>query len=176
VLEAVADLHRRGVPFVLALAGEGSAREALERRAAELGVAAQVRFVGVPGDLGPLLGAADLVIQPSAASHVPGPLLQALARARPVVAVETGGVTELIEDGLNGRLVPPGDAGALADAIEGAYRRSDAARRMASHGALRVRDEFSWPRVVETYEEVYDEVLGLASFEPEHDRVVREGR
>jgi glycosyltransferase involved in cell wall biosynthesis len=93
-------------------------------------------------------------------------LLEAMARARPVVASAVGGVPEVIEDGVNGRLVPPGDPGALADVLESFHRKSDAAFRLGRRGAERVREAYTWERVVENFEGVYDEVLGLASFEP----------
>jgi glycosyltransferase involved in cell wall biosynthesis len=176
LLEALAELHGRGVPFTVALAGEGSLRETLERRAAELGLGARLHFLGAFGDLGPLLLAADTVVLPSPGDGVPRVLLEALARGRPVIAGGTGGVLEVIDDGVDGRAVPPGDARALANALEALYRRPDAARRMGAQGALRVREEFSWTRVAEAFEEVYDEVLGLASFVPERGRAAYDAR
>jgi hypothetical protein len=97
---------------------------------------------------------------------LPLSLLEALARGRPVVASRVGGVPEAIEDGLTGRLVPAGDPAALALVLEDFHRRPDAARRMGLEGAARVQAEFTWPRVVESFEEVYDEVLGLATVTP----------
>jgi glycosyltransferase involved in cell wall biosynthesis len=84
-----------------------------------------------------------------------------------VVASAVGGIPEVIEDGVHGRLIPAGDARALADVLEQFHRRPDAALQLGRAGALRVRESFTWSRVAEQFETVYDEVLGLASFSPE---------
>jgi glycosyltransferase involved in cell wall biosynthesis len=166
LLDALARLRGRSLDFVVALAGEGSLRGVLERRAAELGLGAKVRFLGQVETLGPLLMAADLVVLPSLWEGLPLTLLEAMARGRPVVASAVGGVPEVIDDGVHGRLVPPGDAAALALALEECHHKPDAARQLGARAADRVRREFTWARVVESFEAVYDDVLGLASFTP----------
>jgi glycosyltransferase involved in cell wall biosynthesis len=167
LLEALAAARRRGLDFVVALAGDGSLRASLERRAAELGLTDCVRFLGMVEEIGPLLAAADAVLMPSRWEGLPLTLLEALARARPVVASAVGGIPEVIEDRVSGRLVPPGDVAALAEALEWLHRRADLAAALGREGAARVRERYTWERVVESFEEVYDEVLGLASFAPE---------
>jgi glycosyltransferase involved in cell wall biosynthesis len=166
LLDALAQLRSRSLDFVVALAGEGTLRGALERRTAELGLSGKVRFLGQVETLGPLLMAADLVVLPSRWEGLPLTLLEAMARARPVVASAVGGVPEVIEDGVHGRLVPPGDATALAAALAECHHKPDAARQLGARAAERVRREFTWERVVAAFEAVYDDVLGLASFTP----------
>ena len=166
LMEALAEVKRRGLDFVVALAGEGSLRAALERKVAELGLTDCVRFLGMVEEIGPLLTAADAVVMPSLWEGLPLTLLEALARGRPVVASATGGIPEVIEDRVSGRLVPPGDVAALAEALEWLHRRADLAAALGREGAARVRESFTWERVVQSFEEVYDEVLGLASFAP----------
>ena len=164
LLDALAEVRRRGLEFVAVLAGEGRQRAALEERARALGLEANVRFAGQVDDVGPLLAAADAVAMPSRWEGLPLVLLEALARGRPVVASAVGGVPEAVSDGEHARLVPPGDALALAGALEEFHRHPDAALRMGWRGAMRVRERYTWERVVETFEAVYDEALGLASF------------
>ena len=166
LLEALAEVWRRGLDFALAIAGEGSLGPALEARAQALGVGGRVHFLGQLEDLGGLLAAADAVVLPSLWEGLPLALLEAMVRARPVIASAVGGVPEVVEDGVTGCLVPPGDAHALADALEQAHRRSDRAARIGRAGAERVRRDFLWPGIVEQFEAVYDEVLGLATFTP----------
>jgi len=166
LLESLAELGRRGLPFQAAFVGEGSQREELERLALEAGLSDAVRFLGEVDDLGPLLLAADAVALPLLDERVPASLLEALGRARPVVASRTRGICQVVEDGIHGRLVPPGDPGALAAALESFHRAPDAARRLGENGELLVREEFTWARVVAAYESVYDDVLGLATFTP----------
>jgi glycosyltransferase involved in cell wall biosynthesis len=164
LLDALAEVRRRGLEFVAVLAGEGRQRAALEERARALGLEANVRFAGQVDDVGPLLAAADAVAMPSRWEGLPLVLLAALARGRPVGASAVGGVPEAVSDGEHARLVPPGDVPALAGALEEFHRHPDAALRMGWRGALRVRERYTWERVVETFEAVYDEALGLASF------------
>ena len=166
LLEAGALLRARGLDCTLALAGDGSQRAALEARAAALGIADRVRFLGQIETIGPLLLAADAVVLPSRWEGLPLALLEALARARPVVASAVGGIPEVITTEEHGILVPPGDAAALAAAVELFQRRPDMARRLGEAGARRVRETYTWARVTEQFEAVYDEVLGLASFAP----------
>jgi glycosyltransferase involved in cell wall biosynthesis len=167
LLEALAEVRRRGLEFVVALAGEGTKRAALEARAQELGLSKHVRFLGQLEEVGPLLAAADAVVLPSRWEGLPLGLLEAMARDKPVVASAVGGIPELIEDQVNGRLVPPGDATALADVLESFHRKQDAAMRLGRRGGERMREGYTWERVVEEFEGVYDEVLGLASFAPD---------
>ena len=165
LLDALAEVRRRDHDFVCALAGDGTLREPLARRAAELGLADHVHFLGRLDDVGPLLLAADAVILPSRWEGLPLILLEALARARPVVASAVGGVPDVVEDEVTGRLVPPGDPAALADALEGFHGRPDAALKLGRAGEQRIEEAYTWPRVAEAFELVYDDVLGLASFE-----------
>ncbi|HEY6865946.1 MAG TPA: glycosyltransferase [Candidatus Eisenbacteria bacterium] len=165
LLDALAEVRRRDHDFVCALAGDGTLREPLARRAAELGLADHVHFLGRLDDVGPLLLAADAVILPSRWEGLPLILLEALARARPVVASAVGGVPDVVEDEVTGRLVPPGDPAALADALEGFHGRPDAALKLGRAGEQRIEEAYTWPRVAEAFELVYDDVLGLASFD-----------
>jgi glycosyltransferase involved in cell wall biosynthesis len=84
-----------------------------------------------------------------------------------VVASAVGGIPEVVEDGVHGRLVPADDPAALAAVLEWFHRKPDAAQRLGRHGAQRVQEAYTWERVVESFEAVYDEVLGLASFAPD---------
>jgi glycosyltransferase involved in cell wall biosynthesis len=167
LLEALLSLSRRDVQFTAALSGDGSLRQALERRAATLGIESSVRFLGAAVELGALLRAADAVVIPSRSDDLPFSALEAMVRGRPVVASAVGGLPDLIEDGVNGLLVPPGEPQLLADALERLARRPDEGRRMGLRASDAVREGYSWSRIVEAYESVYDEALGLATFAPE---------
>ena len=175
LLEALALLRQRGIDFVCAFAGDGSLRESLESRSDALGLGAHARFLGQLEDPAPLLAAADAVVLPSRWEGLPLVVLEALARGRPVVASAVGGIPEVIEDGIHGRLVPPDDAPALAAALEDCFRRSDVAQQMGRRGARLIQERYSWPRVVESFETIYDEVMGLAAFE-DSGRRGRRGR
>jgi glycosyltransferase involved in cell wall biosynthesis len=172
-VEALGIARQRELPFVAALAGGGSLRDAIERRLAELDLDASVALIDDLEDPGPLLMAADAVVVPSLWDSLSTVLLEAMARERPVVASAVGGAPDVVENGVTGVLVPPGDASALADALESFHRHPDAARRLGHEAAHRVGGDLTWQRVVEAYETVYDEVLGLATFVPEREAVAR---
>jgi glycosyltransferase involved in cell wall biosynthesis len=126
-------------------------------------------------DVGGLLSAADGVLLPSRWGGLPLVLLEAMARGRPIVASAVGGVPDAIEDGVTGTLVPPNDVPALAGALETLHRRADLARRLGQEAAEVVRERFTWHAVVEAFESVYDEALGLAGVTPEEPSVPRGG-
>ena len=123
-LEALAQVE----DVSLIVAGDGPERGALERRAQELGLSPRVRLLGArPRDEVLLIfRAADAAILTSAWENLPHSVLEALAVGTPVIATAVGGVPEVVRDGVNGLLVPPGDVGELARAI----------RRVSSDGAL----------------------------------------
>ena len=176
LIDALARVRERGLDFVAVMAGEGSSRADLERRVREAGLGGHVHLPGRVEPIGPLLMAADACVLPSLWEGLPLSLLEALARGRPVVASRVGGIPEAVEDRATGRLVPAGDASALAAVLEEFHRRPDAGRRMGLEGAARIRAEFTWPRVVDSFEELYDDVLGLASVTPRAPgRVSRRG-
>ena len=166
LLDALAELRRRGLDFTLAVAGDGALRADLEKRARELDLGGRVCFLGALDDVGPLLAAADAVAMPSLWEGMPLVLLEAMVRSRPVVASSVGGVPEVIEDGVHGVLVPPGDPLALAGELERFHRKTERAVRLGRAGGERVRRDYLWQAVAEGFEAVYDEVLGLATFTP----------
>jgi glycosyltransferase involved in cell wall biosynthesis len=103
----------------LVVAGNGPERAALERRAREFGVEGRVRFLGSVSrdDVLRLFRAADASVLPSAWENYPHTVVEALAVGCPVIATAVGGVPEVVRDGENGLLVPPGDPPALAAAV-----------------------------------------------------------
>lgn len=118
LLHALARVRRR-MPAVLEVAGDGPARGDLEALAGRLGIEAAVTFLGIQNRAGvaSLMRRADALALPSLVENQPVVLLEAQASGLPVIASDVGGVREVV-DARSGRLVPPGDEGALADAIE----------------------------------------------------------
>lgn len=120
VIDAVAELRRRQRPVELAVAGEGPEADALQRRAAELGLTQSIHFLGfVPDDgVAEFLSGVDVFVHASSSEGLPYVLIEAMRAQLPIVATAVGGVPEMIEHGRTGFLVQPGDADALADAID----------------------------------------------------------
>jgi glycosyltransferase involved in cell wall biosynthesis len=150
-LEAIA----RNEDVRLVIAGEGDERPALERRAAELGVGDRVRFLGAqPRErVVELFHAADASILSSSWENFPHTVVEALAAGTPVLATATGGVAEVVHDGVNGLLVPPGDADALAAAVRRFFADAELRERLRAEAAPSVA-AYSRDSVFERLEQV----------------------
>jgi glycosyltransferase involved in cell wall biosynthesis len=144
------------VGFVLF--GDGPLREPLARQIAECGLAERFVLAGFRADLGRFLPHCDLLALPSYTEGLPVIVLEALAAGVPVVATAVGGTPEVIEEGVSGRLVPPGDPGALARCtVE--LLRSDAQRRaMGEQGRQRVREQFTFAAQALQYQRLFEEL------------------
>jgi glycosyltransferase involved in cell wall biosynthesis len=140
LVEALA--ARNGGDVRLTVVGDGPERAALEAMAAPLGE--KVRFTGFRSqeEVAAILATAHGFILPSFAEGVPVVLMEALAAGLPVIATRITGVPELVEDGVSGFLVTPGDPAALRDAIERLNALPDRGRAMGARGRARVRAEF----------------------------------
>jgi glycosyltransferase involved in cell wall biosynthesis len=166
LLRALAEVNRRGLPFVALLPGGGPLKPLLADTAESLGLSGHIRFEDAMDDPGPLLWAADAVIFPVMGGPVPFSLLDAMARERMVVASDIPAIRETLAGGSAGTLVPTADPHALADALEALHRRPGDAVPIGREAARRVDEELSWERVLSACEEAYDETLGLATFAP----------
>jgi glycosyltransferase involved in cell wall biosynthesis len=136
----------------------GAYRDELADEAEQLGVADRVVFAGYREDATELMSRAAIVALPSTTEGLPVVLLEAMARARPVMATPVGGVPELVADGETGLIVPPDDPKALADALLRLLGDRGFAQRLGDAGRERVRSAFSADaqesRILELYEEV----------------------
>ena len=150
-------------PVHLEVVGDGPERARLEALASRLGVAERVRFHGVvPADvLARHYTAADAFVLPAvvdAKGDTEGlgvVLVEALAHGVPVIASATGGIPDVVRDGVTGLLVPPGDVPALARAIGQLAGDPARAGRLAAEGRRQVEDGFGWPGIVARLEAVY---------------------
>jgi glycosyltransferase involved in cell wall biosynthesis len=131
-----------GVGFVLF--GDGALRPTLEKQIAAHGMTGRFVMAGFRNDLSRFLPNADIVVLPSFTEGLPNVALEACAAGKPVVATRVGGTPEVIVDGLNGFLVPPGDPVRLARAILKLLRSRSARRAMGEHGLARVRSAFTF--------------------------------
>ena len=116
------------------LAGEGPERDRLGDLAAELGVASRVSFLGWQEDPQAVIRGADILVCPSRHEPFGNVIAEGLACGRPVISTRTNGGLELIEDGVNGLLVPVDDAAAMADALGQLMRDTGLAARLAQGG------------------------------------------
>jgi glycosyltransferase involved in cell wall biosynthesis len=159
LLRAFAEARRALPELQLHVAGRGPLEPALRALAKELGVADGVRFLGHVAPVQRAIEDAAIVVVPSMGEGFGMVALEAMERARPVIAAEIGGLGELVEDGVTGRLVRAGDPQPLAHAIVGLGRDLDAAARMGEAGRRRALDRFLQERCTDRTELLYREQL-----------------
>ena len=145
LLEAVAQLRPRFPALRLTLIGDGPDRAALEAQAAHLGLTDITDFLGYRSqdEVAQMLATTDVFTLPSFAEGVPVVLMEALASGVPVVTTQIAGVPELVVQGGNGRLVPPGDGAALQKEIAALLNDPAARQSLGAAGRDRVRQEFN---------------------------------
>jgi glycosyltransferase involved in cell wall biosynthesis len=143
----------------LALVGDGPERGRLERRARELGIGGRVHFVGQVEDPSPYLRRARLFVLPSWAEGMSNALLEAMAFALPVVATRVGGNVDLIQDGVTGLLVEPGQPEQLAAAMARLLADEGFARTLGCNARGAVLGQPSMEVTVNRYLEVYGSLL-----------------
>jgi glycosyltransferase involved in cell wall biosynthesis len=154
-LEALA--ANEGVTLVIA--GEGDERAQLERDVAELRLQDRVRFLGAqPRErVVELFAAADASILSSSWENFPHTVVEALSAGTPVLATATGGVAEVVRDGVNGLLVPLGDSAALAEAVRRYFGDEELRERLRANAIPSVV-EYAPERVFARLEETLKRV------------------
>ena len=119
-------------------------QQELEAKAASLGLGDRVRFLGFREDIPALLEAVDFVAHTSVAPEPFGRVIvEGMLAGKPVIATRAGGACEIIEDGITGRLVTPGDADALAKALRALIEQPNEAARLARAGRASAHERFS---------------------------------
>ncbi len=153
LLEAARDVDAEFV-----VCGDGRALGAMRSLARRLGIAERVRFTGWLGgaELARELGEASVVALPSVWPEPFGLVgIEGFAAGRPAVATATGGVRDWLEDGVSGRCVPPGDAAALAGALNELLADPDRQRAMGIAGRSTVEEKFSPQRHLAVVSDAY---------------------
>jgi glycosyltransferase involved in cell wall biosynthesis len=155
---------RESIPELrLDLAGRGPLEPALRALAKELRIDDAVRFLGYVAPVQRAIEESAFVAVPSMGEGFGMVALEAMERARPVIAAEIGGLGELVEDGVTGFLVPPGEAEPLAAAIVALAADPKLRARMAAAGRRRALDRFLQERCTDRTEILYRELLAARS-------------
>ncbi len=144
---------------LLVVVGQGNERERLERLAEDLGIAGRVVFTGYRENASAYVDAFDVFVMPSISEGLGLALLEAMTLRKPVVATYTGGIPEVVEDGVNGLLARPGDAGSLAFAIARLLKDRLLAARLAGAGRRTVEERFDARIMAEKTVNLYRRLL-----------------
>ncbi len=151
-----------GWPGELCIAGDGPERLRLQAEAEEL---PRVRLLGAkqPEEVARLLSQADLFVLPSVdlegqAEGTPTALMEAMAAGLPIVCTDAGGIRHLIQDGINGLVVPQRDSAALAQAIRRLAAQPEL-RRAMGEANRRAAESRAWPAIARQVDEAYRHAL-----------------
>ena len=159
VIRAIAALRARGASTRLEVFGDGPSRTDLEALITELGVADSVTLLGHVADPGIRVGRAAVSVLSSTYEGQPLAVLESLMRGTPVVAYDINyGPRDMVEHGVNGLLVPPGDVEALTDAI-GQILDDDALRARLAAGARATVDRLGPVPVMRRWAALLTDVL-----------------
>ena len=173
LLAAFRRLRERCRDATLLIIGDGPERGRLESLARDLGLGMHVRFLGMRRDVDRVLPALDVFVLSSLSEGMPVTLIEAMAASVPVVCSAVGGIPKVVEDGLEGLLVPgiPPDPRTSPEPVVSEYVERFAAtvgrvlvepglgRALAERAAKRARAEFSLESMAASYRRLYDEAL-----------------
>jgi glycosyltransferase involved in cell wall biosynthesis len=137
------------------VAGEGPLRPELERLARDLGLGGRLHLCGSVADVPGFLAGLDVAVLPSLTEGMSNALLEYMAAGRAVVATAVGANARLVEDGVTGLLVPPGDAGRLAAAVGKLLSDPALAARLGAEARRRVAERHGRPAMVRRFEDFY---------------------
>lgn len=148
------------LPARLIFVGDGPDRPMAEELARNRGIGDRVVFLGKQESVEELLACADLFLLPSESESFGLSALEAMACEVPVVGTRCGGLEEVVEDGVTGRLLPVGAVDAMANAAVEILGDEERWKRMGRSGREVALERYSPDRIVAMYEAVYAEVLG----------------
>jgi len=151
------------VPARLLLVGDGPDRSSAEWLALNLGIQDRISFLGKQESVNELLPVADLMLMPSELESFGLAALEAMACKVPTIATNVGGVPELIEDGVTGRLFPVGATESMANAAIELLTHPEKLEVMANAGRASAQAKYCASKIIPLYEKYYEEVLKRAA-------------
>jgi colanic acid/amylovoran biosynthesis glycosyltransferase len=165
LVETVALLSARGRKVLLDIVGEGPNRPVLEKLIEERGMAAQVQLCGACNHdkVSDFYRNSDVFVLASFAEGIPVVLMEAMAMQLPCVATRITGIPELIDDGMDGLLVPPADPAALADAVERLMDDPALAARIGVAARNKILSTYNLERNTELLGKTFREFLSVDS-------------
>ena len=152
LLKAIAQNKKRLSTCQFVFAGDGPQKASLQAEAKALGVEKMVLFLGVRSDIPELLQSADLFVQPSLWEGLSLAMLEALLAGSPVLASKVEGVVDVIENGVSGKLVEPGNVEELGKAILELLHNPEMRKKMAKAGMRHAKAHYSIDRMCLQYE------------------------
>jgi glycosyltransferase involved in cell wall biosynthesis len=157
LLDALSILDRGPdeAPWRLAIAGRGKEEDTLRRMIASRGWERRVHLLGYREDIADVIAAADVFAMPSLSEGLPLALVEAMFAAKPIVASRIGGVPEVVSDGVEALLTPPGDAATLAARLRHLLSSAELRSRLGRSARQRASERLSAERMTDAYERLY---------------------
>jgi glycosyltransferase involved in cell wall biosynthesis len=166
LIEAAARVVEVDPTVGFVLFGDGPDRAALQERITNLGMIGSIVLAGFRNDLDCFIPQLDLFVLPSHTEGLPNVVLEACAAGVPVIATAVGGTPEVIEDGVSGFLVSPGDIEQLAGRIDEALENEERLREIAYQGRQRVLENFSFSAQRASYLALFETLVPARPNEP----------
>jgi glycosyltransferase involved in cell wall biosynthesis len=168
LLRSFASLHHDFPDARLLFAGEPPPEKEgydlkLKYYTGELGISDRVHFAGFHQNIADVYAALDICVLASREEAFGLVLLEAMASGLPLIATNAGGVPEIVQDGISGLLVPPGDVGALSNALKPLIQNVELRKKLGDNGQRIVRKKFSLEKHLSTLEEHFEAVAGAGS-------------
>ncbi|MCU7883933.1 MAG: glycosyltransferase, partial [Candidatus Thiodiazotropha sp. (ex Lucinoma annulata)] len=157
--QAMQQLVREFPTLRLLILGKGPLKEELKGQIVAMNLQQHVIMAGFRKDLPTMLPCLDLLVHPALMEGLGIALLQGASAGLPIVAVDAGGMPEVVEDGVNGFLVPAGSVEALGDALHRLLVDEPLRRQMGESGREKMRRSFSVEQMVEGNLRVYRDLL-----------------
>jgi glycosyltransferase involved in cell wall biosynthesis len=148
LLRAALALKKRGLDFLVRIAGDGPLHGSLKQQAQCLGISDHVKFIGYSNDIPALLADAAFLVHPSDTEGCPNAVMEAMACGRAVVATDVGDVASLVENGKTGFIVLPADDGMLAERMATLLTDRDLCRQMGEAGRVKAERDFGLERLI----------------------------
>jgi glycosyltransferase involved in cell wall biosynthesis len=160
LLEAMSELRKKN-DIHLFIAGTGYFEEKLKKKSELLNLQDLVTFLGPVNhnDLPRLYNQANIFVLPSYGDSFGQVFTEAMACGLPVIAAQSGGVQEFVDNGINGLFVPPQNAKSIVEVIEKLVLSPELRKKMGRNNVQKVRSQFGWNAVAQQYADIYKRVL-----------------
>jgi len=159
LIDALSHLGKEFKNMKLLIIGEGYLLDGLHEKSKRENIHDRIIFTGRRRDIPDILSCFDIFVMPSIAEGLPNALLEAMAMGKPIVATTVGGIPEVIKNGFNGLLVPPGDPVTLAAAIKELLDDRQLAARMGQAARDLVVTRYSIKETAQKWQSLYLSVL-----------------
>ena len=161
LIRAIANVRKHGLKAYLTIVGEGQQKEALTALTRTLGIKKHVKFEGFASysKMPQYYQHSDIFCFPTLGEPFGKAVIEAMACGKPVITTNVGGPSEIIQDKLDGILVPPSNPEAIAKQITRLIENKDERRRLGERARETAVNRFSWSTIAEKYHQLYSELL-----------------